>query len=157
MKRLALVLPLLLPIALLAGCGGSSGLSKADYVSKAEALCKKANADVKALPFPQSTAGISDYAAKIVSIADQTTKDLVALEAPDADKADLQKKVLEPLQQQVEDGKEYAAKIKAAVESKDQKQLTELVGKPPTSTEADLDFMRSYGFKECVESAKTDG
>lgn len=153
MNRLALVLPLVLVVA----CGGSSGPSKADYIARAEAICKKANADVKALPFPTSTAAISDYAAKIVAVADETTTALGKLDQPAADKDDLEKKVLAPLRTQVSEGKEFAAKIKAAVDANDQKTLQQLVAKPPVGTEADLDWMRTYGFTQCVDTAKTDG
>jgi hypothetical protein len=158
MKRLALVLPLLLAVT---ACGGSdptssSGLSKADYLAKAEALCTKANADIKALPFPSGVAGFSDFAAKIVTIADDATSALKALDPPAADKADLDAKVLTPLSQQVEAGRAYAAKIKTAVDANDQKALGALVADPPTEGKADLAWMRTYGFKACVDTAETD-
>lgn len=156
MKRLALVLPLVLAVTACGG-SGSSVLSKADYLSKAEALCKKANADIEALPFPTGVAGFSDFAAKIVTIAEDTTTALKALDAPKDDKADLQAKVLTPLDAQVQAGRDYAAKIKKAVDANDQKALGELVADPPTEGKADLAWMRSYGFKECVDTAETDG
>lgn len=159
MKRFAAALPL----ALLAACGGSdteqvaSGLSKAEYVAKAEAICTKANADVKAEGFPTSPQALPTYVENLLKIADQATKDIVALEPPAADKADLQAKVLTPLQGQITEGRAYLAKVRAAVSTNDQAELGRLLASPPASSKADLDWMRGYGFKACVESADTKG
>lgn len=156
MKRLALVLPLVL----LAACGGSkdhtaSGQSKASYVSKAEAVCAKANADVKAEAFPTSPQGLPAYVQKLLDIADAATTQIKALEPPAADGGDLQAKVLTPLAGQVAEGRVYLAKIKKAVAANDQKTLGALIASPPSGSKADLDWMRSYGFKACVDAADT--
>jgi hypothetical protein len=161
MKRVALVVPVLL---LAAACGGSddkdqtsSGLSKADYISKAEAICKKANADQEALSFPKTAAAFPTYVQGLLDLADKATKEIDALEPPAADKADLEAKVITPLKGQIELGRSYLEQIKAAVAKNDQKKLGELVASPPTGSKADLDWMRSYGFSACVESADTEG
>ncbi len=150
-----------LPLALIAACGGSdseqlaSGLTKAEFVTKAEAICSKANADVKAAAFPTSPAGLPVYVQTLVDIADKATKAVSALVPPAADKADLQTKVLTPLAGQVAEGRVYLEKIKTAVAANDQAKLGELIASPPAGSKADLDWMRSYGFVSCVESADT--
>lgn len=155
-------LAVLVPLALLAACGGSdddkgTGLSKAEYVSRAEAICTRANAAVKAEAFPTSPAALPGYVEALLAIADKATKEVVALEPPVADQADLQAKVLTPLEGQITEGRAYLAKIKVAVATNDQKELGRLLASPPASSKADLDWMRGYGFKACVESADTKG
>jgi hypothetical protein len=148
---------LLVPVLLVAACGGgASSLSKTAYLAKAEAICTKANADVKAVTSPTTAAAVLGYIGQLIDIADKATKDLDALEPPSADKADLEKKVLTPLHKQLSEGKDFQKKIKAAVDAHDQTALGQLLANPPTQTQADLAFMTSYGFKACVESAKTN-
>ncbi|HUR51832.1 MAG TPA: hypothetical protein VMZ11_06900 [Mycobacteriales bacterium] len=151
-------LTLVLPVLLLAACGGGgSGLAKSDYVAKAEAVCKDANTQANALSPPSTPAGFQDLVEKTVRIFETATDKLEALDPPKDDKAELQKKVIEPLDKQVVEAKKFLADVKAAVKKNDQKELGRLLQNPPTQAKADLDWMRSYGFKECVEAAKTDG
>jgi hypothetical protein len=46
-------------------------------------------------------------------------------------------------------------KVKEAVAKKDDTALGRLITNPPTGSKADLDWMRSYGFKQCVDAADT--
>ncbi|MCW2500096.1 MAG: hypothetical protein JWN87_1772 [Frankiales bacterium] len=158
MKRTLLVLPVLLATA----CGGggsahSGGVSKADYLQKAEAICKQANTDQKALKTPAGVDDLAPYVGKLVELADTATTQVVALEMPKADKAELDKKVLQPLKKQVVAGKAYAAKVTAAAKAQDQAELVKLLSSPPNGAKADLAWMRTYGFKECVAAADTRG
>lgn len=159
MKRLALVLPL----ALVTACGGggtdhvASGLSKAAYISQAEAICKKANSDAKAQTFPTTSAALPAYIGSVLGIAETAEKALAALEPPAADKAELQSKVFDPLEARFVDGKAYLVKVKAAVAKNDQTELGKLFANPPTGSKADTEWMTSYGFKECLNSAKLGG
>jgi hypothetical protein len=160
MKRLALALPVLL---LAAACGGSDqdqvagGLSKADYLTQSEAICRQANTDQKAVTFPTSTAALPAYVKQLLDLAEKTDQDLEALEPPAADKVEIRAKVLTPLKEQLGLAKTYYGEVKAAVQANDQKKLGQLIGNPPTGTKADLDWMRAYGFKECVDAADTSG
>ena len=158
MKRLAL----LLPLALAVGCGGGTtpppgGVSKAAYLGQAEAICAKANADQKALKTPSAIGELAPYVAKVVALADSATQAVDALEPPRADRADVQAKVLQPLKAQLVEGHTYAAKVAVAAQKGDQKALVSLLSNPPTGSKADLRWMRSYGFVECVKSADTSG
>jgi hypothetical protein len=149
------------PVLLLAACGGGGddgggGLSKADYISKAEAVCKKANADIKAAPFPTSSGAFPEYVGKLVAVAETARDALKELDPPSADEDDLKSKVLDPLDEQIEQGRKFQKDVADAVAAKDTKKLGQLIADPPTSTKADLGWMRSYGFKECVEVAETD-
>lgn len=155
MKRLAL----LLPIALVASCSGSSssasGVSKPDYIKQAEVICAKANVDQKALEKPTAFEALGPYVAKVVAIANTATSALAALEAPKADSKELDVKVLQPLKQQLVTAHEYSDKVARATKDNDQIALVKLLSSPPTDTKADLRWMKGYGFKECVEAADT--
>ena len=146
-----------LPLVLVAACGGSSdnGLSKSDYLNKAEAICAKANTTIDKTPTPSSAAALPSYVKRVVDVADKATSDLEALDPPKDDKDALKKKVLTPLRSQVTEGKAYLAKVEAAVKKNDQAALGKLISNPPTGAEADLAWMRSYGFKQCVTAADT--
>jgi hypothetical protein len=155
-KRLAFLL-----LLSLTACGGGSddagGVSKADYLTKTEAVCAKANADQTALKTPTSPEGIAPYVVKVVEIADTATTQIAAIEAPKKDKADLDAKVLTPLREQLTAGHEFADKITAAAKAKDDDALLKLLQQAPTQSKADLRWMKDYGFKECVEAADTSG
>ena len=154
MKR-ALVL-----IVLVAACGGSSGVKadpKADYLTAAEAVCTKANADITAAKktLPAGVAEVPAYVHKLLDLAKQTLTDLSALTPPSDDAVQVKAKLLDPLGQQLADGQTFAAKVDAAAAKNDSQTLTQLVFNPPTKTRVDLAWMKTYGFKACVTAADT--
>jgi hypothetical protein len=152
MRRVAL----LVPVLLLASCGGGgSSLSKSDYVSQAETICKDANDKFKALPRPNDPAGFRTFVEQTVQIADDATKKLEDLDPPKGDKEELDKKVFVPLEDQITQGKAFAEKVKKAVADNDQAELGKLLTNPPEGKKADLTWMRKYGFKSCVDAASS--
>jgi hypothetical protein len=156
MRRVALVVPVLLVAgALVGGCGGGSSLSKSDYVAKAEAVCKDANDKFKALARPSDAASFQSFVEDTLQIAQDATKKLKDLDAPSKDAADIDSKVLEPLEDQLTQGKAYLEKVKKAVKANDQTELGKLLTNPPEGKKADTTWMKSYGFKACVEAAST--
>lgn len=157
MKRAALAL------LLATACSGggdkvsSQGVSKEDFLAKAEKVCAQANTDQDALKTPTSVDALAPYVARVVEIADTATEELKKLELPKADEADLKAKVLDPLEAQLTAGHAYADKVKAAADKNDFVALTKLLGDPPTDSKADLRWMKDYGFDACVEAADTGG
>src|ERR1051325_7728441 len=80
MRRFALVL---LIVGLLAGCGGGSGrLSKAEYAKRADAICTKYNAKLKALARPVGIGDLPAYVDKALPLARKGDDELRALKAP---------------------------------------------------------------------------
>lgn len=152
---------LLVPVLLLTACGGGSAdvgsISKADYIAQAEAICMKANTEQAALTTPTAINALAPYVSRIVAIADEATTSLQKLEVPKADAADLQKKVLSPLQAQLSAGHTYADEVTKAAKASDTTALVKLLSNPPTKTTADLPWMKDYGFDECVKAADTSG
>jgi hypothetical protein len=154
-------LPLVLPLALLAACGSrgtvASGVTKAAYLKQAESVCSKANVERRALKTPTSITELGPYVTKVVALADSTTKAIDALDAPKADLADLQAKVLTPLNARLVEAHAYAAKVATAQKKDDQLALVTLLGSPPSVPKEVLTWMRSFGFVECVKVADTSG
>lgn len=67
---------------LLAACGGSDRLSKAELVTKADAICKATRDKLTALPQLQAGADLVAYARKTTAIAQNTLDQLRALKPP---------------------------------------------------------------------------
>lgn len=154
MRRAAL----LVPVLLLAACSGGSSSGSADkkaYLAKAEALCAKGVAEQKKLVAPKAVADFGPYVKALVGIASSTTTSLAALTPPKADAAALRSKVLEPLQSQLRTAQTFSDDVQAATKGGDQAALGRLALNAPTKPQADLAYMRSYGFRACVDAADT--
>ncbi|MFN2537349.1 MAG: hypothetical protein ABR549_04250 [Mycobacteriales bacterium] len=155
MRHVLVVLPMLAVAACSGGSSADDAASKTDYLRKAEAICTQANADQKALKSPTSAQELSPYVDAIVRIADRSTTALLKLTPPTRDKADLDKHVFDPLHGQLVQLRDYADKVRAASKAKDQIALVKLLSDPPNKTAADLEWMRTYGFRQCVDAADT--
>src|SRR5919198_2736357 len=69
--------------ALAAGCGGGGGrLSKAEYAKRADAICTKYNAKLKALARPTGIGELPAYVDRALPLARKGTDELRALEPP---------------------------------------------------------------------------
>jgi len=79
MRRFALAFAV---AALAAGCGGSGRLSKAEYVKRADAICTKYNAKLKALSRPTSISGLPAYVDEALPLARKGDRELRALKPP---------------------------------------------------------------------------
>jgi hypothetical protein len=81
---IALALVFLLP-----GCGGGSGarLTKAEYASKADAICGKYNQQIRTFGNPKNLSDLAKVADKTLPVLDQTIKEISKLEPPAREKA----------------------------------------------------------------------
>ena len=80
MRRFALAFAV---ATLAAGCGGGSGrLSKAEYAKRADAICTKYNAKLKALARPTGISELPSYVKKALPLARKGDDELRALEPP---------------------------------------------------------------------------
>lgn len=150
---------LILALALVAGCGGSSAdkQAKRDFLTQAETICTKTLAERKALQVPLAMPQVIEYAKKLVAIADRTATSLLALNVPAADRKELQAKVFQPLQAQVTVAHGFMTKVLAAQRAQNTTELQRLFANPPTDTKVDLRWMKRYGFNACVDAADTSG
>ena len=86
--RRALLIALALAF-LLTGCGGGSGkqLTKAEYASKADAICGKYNEQITSFSNPKNLSDLAKVADKTLSVLDQAIGDLSKLVPPASEKA----------------------------------------------------------------------
>lgn len=141
---------LLLPAALLAltACGGGDD-AKAEYVEQATAICNDAQAELEAEQRPAAVEGFAPYVQRVVEIGEGATSRLLALTPPEDDREELEAKLLDPLQAQLEEGKEYAEKVEAA--GNDSAKLLPLLSQIPGTGEIDLAYAEEYGLSACTE------
>ncbi len=87
MRRAALIA--LAFVFVLPGCGGGSRkpLSKAEYASKADAICGKYNQQIKAFANPKNLSDLAKVSDKTLPILDHAIGDLSKLEPPASEKA----------------------------------------------------------------------
>lgn len=153
--RRALVL---LPLLLLPACGGGDDGGedvKAAFVADATAVCEGAVEDFEALVTPTTPEGFAPYADSLVGILEDAHRELASLTAPEADKARLDEKVVDPLETLVAEGKAYAASVRAA--GVDQAKLLTLLSERPTTDTIDVGYLRSYGLSACAEAVEKAG
>ncbi len=75
----------LLAVVVLAACGGNGGASADQYRRDANAICLTAATSASAVPPPADSAeSVAAYSAQVGAIREQETRDLDALEPPDA-------------------------------------------------------------------------
>jgi hypothetical protein len=80
MRRFALAFAV---ATLAVGCGGGSGrLSKAEYAKRADAICTKYNAELKALARPTGISQLPAYVDKALPLARKGDDELRALKPP---------------------------------------------------------------------------
>jgi hypothetical protein len=83
MRKLAVVL--VIPALLAGGCGGGGGhgrLGRADFVAKADAICRDLVAEQKALEVPAGIAGIPAYIDRALPLLDGAVERVRALRPP---------------------------------------------------------------------------
>ena len=149
MRRHALLLPvLLLPLA---ACGGDASADlKPAYLSDAQAACDRASTSFAGLQTPTAPAEFAPFVNQTLAIAETAQSELAALTPPEADRAELDSKVLDPFATLVEKAKGYAAQVEAA--GTEQAALLPLLAQRPSADAIDLEFLRSYGLASCAEA-----
>jgi hypothetical protein len=154
---------LLLPAACLAvlalpacssdsGGGDDAAAVKAAYVQKASAVCDRVTQERAALARPTGAADFAPFVRSSVTIAEKAEADLRALTPPEADRADLESKVLGPLSADIEKGRVVATKAEAA--GGDPTKLGGLLSEIPTGQAIDRAYLKSYGLDSCVKAVE---
>jgi hypothetical protein len=131
-------------VAALAGCGGGGTLSKADFVSRADAICKRYSARIKAIPQPKSPAGIPRFVERALPLTRKELAELRALRPPAKD-AGTVRRILDEFERTIEAGR----KLSAAVQKNDRGAFdrANLAGSKAARTADRL--ARAYGFRSC--------
>lgn len=140
-------------LALLSGCG-STPISKADYVSKANAVCTDAGNKIKALGRPTDKSKISGYFDGIVNAEQGTIDGIKKLGYPKGDKDQITSKFLQPAQRQIDAFNGSRANIEQDVQTGNradaQKLLAQVDKSSGASSQSINGFLRSYGLTTCA-------
>ena len=158
-------MPLLRALVLclaLAACSGGGDTEAAEevdpkkaYVEAASKVCSDADAQFARLTAPATPAEFGPYVTQTVQIAENVQTDLAALTPPEQDRAELERKVLDPFAALVTSGKEFSARVTAA--GADEAQLLPLLAERPTSAGIDKEYLRSYGLQSCADAVSRVG
>ncbi len=130
-----------------AGCGGGGGgdrLTKEEYITQADAICKAANEKIDALGEPSSLEEVATLAADAIEIQEASLAELRALKPPEADETKLNE-AYALVEQQVGLGQE----ILEAAEAGDLEKIQEILAEgEPIDDQADA-IAAEYGLTEC--------
>jgi hypothetical protein len=163
LQRRALAVPLTVLVLVLSACSGGEDEQasapevdpKEAYVEQASDICSSADEEFAALTPPTTPDQFSPYVQETVGIAGRAQSDLAALTPPEADRADLESKVLTPFAELVEQGRAWSERVTAA--GADQAALLPLLGERPTSAGIDKEFLREYGLTSCADAISRVG
>lgn len=137
-------------MVLLAACGGGGGMTKADYVKRANATCADAAKQLAALHLPEAddVTSMPKAAASIVALERKALDRLRSIHPPRADRAEIAKWIA--LVDQTIDQAETSA---ASQRDGDiQRAVTANVNGAALDRRADQ-LARAYGLKRCVHAA----
>lgn len=156
-RRLVLLPLLLLVLPACSGDGDDEGASledrRADYVAQAEEVCAQAVDDFESLTTPTTPADVPEYADAVLELFTSTVDEVGALTPPEEDRAELEEKLLTPLEADVVAAEGYAEQLSAAAAANDGATLLRLAQERP-QTSADLPYMREYGLVRCTEAVE---
>jgi hypothetical protein len=161
MTRRPRLLPVLLVLAL-SGCSGNGEGGAGEevdpkqvFVERASEICTEADEQFHALPQPTTPEQFGPYVDQTMTIAEQAQDELSALTPPEQDRAELERKVLEPFATLVQDGRAFAEQVAAA--GTDEGTLLALLAQRPTSAGIDKEFLTSYGLPACADAISQVG
>jgi hypothetical protein len=147
--RSRLVLPAAL-LLVLPACG-DDGEDREAYVAQANTVCQEALDIHATLAQPTAPGQVAPYVESLVRLARTTSERLSALTPPEDDREEVERRVLDPLAQQVEEGEAFAARVRAAGD--DGAQLGALLADIPGLGDIDVQFARDYGMDTCADAA----
>jgi hypothetical protein len=145
---------LLAAAAALAGCGGSGddteeGLTKAEWIAKADAICKESFAAANDIPRPTSPEQFDEYLAKVLAISRRFDPKFAALEAPEGDEDTVQNLV-----RLNEEGTLLVANLLDAVRAQDAARVARIVQQGTANAREFGAAARAYGAKECAKAGE---
>ncbi|HVF74666.1 MAG TPA: hypothetical protein VM938_06420 [Acidimicrobiales bacterium] len=143
-RRALTVLLLSVGLAALAACGKSAP-SKADYLAKADPVCKRGNELAAVASTPSDVAGLKDFTTKLADNLDKTTKELDELDTPGGDDGDAAEAMVKSM-------KDAAAALRAVGPDVDAANFTAIEdnGKKASDALKNADAQaRAFGSTEC--------
>jgi hypothetical protein len=146
-------LPLLAAVAL-AGCGGSAHehpLSKAQFVSRADAICVTGNKRINALQKPTGMSGIATDMAEALPIGEEAQAKLDALVPPISDQARYTR-LLGIIAQTVS----KVSEVRGAAEAGEEQLVRRLSNDLAALQQRENGASEELGLKQCVSNGDTE-
>ena len=143
----------------LVGCG-DSGVSKSDYIAKADAFCKERNAEAKERneklqQVATEAHSESEFWSKATPVledglewARDTQEDFKDIEPPEADK-----ETIDDLNAAIDQELDGLEKAVDAARDRDLDRFTDLANEQEKTDDRANEIARDYGFKQCGEEA----
>jgi hypothetical protein len=132
----------------LAGCGGGSGssqmMSKAAYITRADAICLRASRAETAIPQPQTPGQLAGYVKRVYSLERRVVSDLRALPAPAEDQT-----TLASMLDSVDRALAFESDVEAAARTGNQSRINDAQAKGATYLNRANVLASRYGFTEC--------
>ena len=144
----------LIAAAAVAGCGGSSSStsSSADFVAQGNAICKKSNAQIAALPQPKSNAELTTYLNQASPII-QSALDQVNGLTPPGDK----QKAFDTWVGTITNEADLVAEAQSAAADGNSSQAISLLNKQGTLSKQGNAQAAALGLTQCAKSASDQG
>jgi hypothetical protein len=142
-------------VAVLSACG-SSGPSKKDFISRADAICARGDSQIKSVPLPQTTglsapqiyANLGSYVDRLLPVAQKVIVQIKALKQPSDNQA-----LLHRYYASLDSGiVKLQALSTAAKQANKQGLQTAITGLRDTQP---AQLARQYGFRTCGSTAAT--
>lgn len=128
----------------LAACGGDDGLSRADYITQADAICAQANARIRTLSPPTSTADLVAVSAASLRISQPALVRLRALR-PAAEAKAAAAAITTGLAGQTA----LLGQLRSAAMENDLRKVADIGTRGQRSADALETRARALGFREC--------
>jgi hypothetical protein len=146
---------LLVTAVLAAGCGSSgssSSVSKADFVSKANAICTKVNNQIAALPKISSAQDLLSTGPKELAYASQGIAQLKALQMPDSIKSQVTQWIAT-----LEQESAISNKLISAFKNKNAQELGQAEAAAKANQGKDRSRAIALGLNACAKQVQPNG
>lgn len=129
---------------LLAGCN-DDGLSKEEFIARADEVCADVNARTQELEQPRDPREFTRFARRAKAITEEAVADLRALEPPEDDAATIDRMI-----DNIEEAVNVLPEIGDAVAAEDFQRVQELGTQVQASAQQAQEIAQDYGFEECA-------
>jgi hypothetical protein len=151
MRSTAAAIAVVAACLLAVGCGSDDDadgegarLTKAEFITRADAICKDANDRIDAIPEPQTTEELAELGRQVLDIGREQLARLRALRPPAADE-----ETINGTYDVIEEQLGVAEELVAAAEEGDLQGLQELLEQGERLDARGDRIARDYGLKDC--------
>ncbi len=126
-----------------AACAGE-GLSKEEFIARADALCEAADEKTQDLEPPKSPEALTRFVDEAQAITATLLSDLRELEPPEEDR-----EVIDRMLGKIEEAMSYLPQIKAAADERDLQEVSRLGEELQRAAAEANETAREYGLERC--------